>query len=123
MRLPIQYAVLYPDRMEGKTAELSLFDYPTLSFERPDRETFRCLDMAFFAMEKKQNYSVIMNAANEVAVESFLSEKIGYLDIPDIIQAAFENVAKHDINTYADVTESDKAARAFVREMIAKGLR
>ena len=118
MQIPIQYAVTYPDRFESNVKELSLFNYPTLTFGKPDMETFRCLKLAFDAMKAGESMPVIMNAANEVAVDRFLKKKINYLQIPELVEYAFEKVGFRTINKYEDVIEVDKAARAIVSERI-----
>ena len=118
MQIPIQYAITYPDRFESNVEELSLFNYPTLTFDKPDIETFRCLKLAFDAMKAGESMPVIMNAANEIAVDRFLKKKIGYLQIPELVEYAFEKVGFKVINKYEDVIEVDKAAREIVSERI-----
>ncbi len=85
MELPIQYAFSYPIRIPSNLPKFHFSHYPQLSFQEPDRKTFRCLDLAYQAMEKGGNMPCIMNAANEIAVQSFIEEKIRFLDIPEII--------------------------------------
>lgn len=121
MRIPIQYALTYPKRIESPVAELDLFKYKDLTFEKPDRNTFKCLDMAFFAMEKKKNYCVIMNAANEIAVRAFLDKKIKFMQIPDIIQSAFENVKIQEADSFEKIIETDKETRRFVESKVESG--
>lgn len=118
MQIPIQYAITYPDRFESNVEELSLFNYPTLTFDKPDIETFRCLKLAFDAMKAGESMPVIMNAANEIAVDRFLKKKISYLQIPELVEYAFEKVGFKVINKYEDVIEVDKAAREIVSERI-----
>lgn len=86
MRLPIQYAMTYPLRPKTSFPKFNIHLNPSLSFEEPNKEVFRCLDLAYLAMEKGGNMTTIMNAANEIAVEAFLKGKIKFLDIPDIIE-------------------------------------
>lgn len=118
MQIPIQYAITYPDRFVSNVDELSLFDYHDLTFEKPDIETFRCLALAFDAMKKGNSYPVIMNAANEVAVDAFLNRKIRYLDIPMLIEEAFANIENISIDKYEDVIDIDKYTREFVSKKI-----
>jgi 1-deoxy-D-xylulose-5-phosphate reductoisomerase len=118
MQIPIQYAITYPNRFVSNVDELSLFDYHDLTFEKPDIETFRCLALAFDAMKKGNSYPVIMNAANEVAVDAFLNRKIRYLDIPMLIEEAFANIENISIDKYEDVIDVDKYTREFVSKKI-----
>lgn len=85
MKLPIQYALTYPMRLENHFKRLDFTEYPNLTFEKPDLEVFPCLNIAFEASRKGGNMPCVMNAANEVAVQLFLQEKIRYVDIPDFI--------------------------------------
>ncbi len=118
MKIPIQYALLYPDRMPCPTGRLSLCDYGSLTFARPDMETFRCLPLAIEAIRKGGNIPAVMNGANEVAVAAFLRGEIGFLRIAELVEAAMQEVPFHEINTLEDVLEADAAARAAVTRMI-----
>lgn len=86
MKLPIVYALTYPHRIANDFKRFSFADYPSLSFEQPDTELFRCLPLAYQAMKSGGNMPCIMNAANEVAVSAFLSDKLSFIKIPDIIE-------------------------------------
>jgi 1-deoxy-D-xylulose-5-phosphate reductoisomerase len=86
MRLPIQYALSYPDRIASDFKRFSFADFPELTFEQPDTKIFRNLAISFETLRKGGNWPCILNAANEVAVEAFLTNKIGFLDIPEIIE-------------------------------------
>ena len=88
MKLPIQYAITYPFRLENKFPRFDFAKYPQLSFEQPNRELFPCLDIAYRASRQGGNMPCVMNAANEVAVQWFLQEKIRYVDIPRVIEHA-----------------------------------
>lgn len=101
MRLPIQYAVTYPFRLENSLPRFEFAKYPQLTFAQPDRQTFPCLDIACDASRRGGCMPCVMNAANEIAVQWFLQEKIRYVDIPDVIakamaQATFCNPASVD---------------------------
>ncbi len=116
MRIPIQYALTYPNRLPSPTAELDLADVATMSFYKPDYETFKCLAVARHALRKGGLSPAVANAANEVAVEMFLNEKIKFLDIADIVEKAVEDFSdnKQEL-TLDDILEADKQTRASVR--------
>ena len=114
MRLPIQYALTYPERANKAFERLSLSDVGTLTFEKPDTKTFKCLKVCIDAINKGGLAPAAANGANEEAVKLFLNEKISFLQIGDLVEAATQN-QKHIINhTINDVFEADKAAREFV---------
>ena len=118
MKIPIQYALLYPDRMECDCHPLSLTDYGTLTFEKPDYDTFKCLTSCIHAIKKGGAYPCIVNGANEEAVGHFLNGKIGFLDIGALVGDALVKFDFHNIDSYEDVIEYDKAARDFVNSRI-----
>lgn len=91
MRLPILYALSYPFRIPTKQKSLDLFEISNLTFYKPDMETFPCLSLAFYAIEKGGNMPCIMNAANEIAVEEFLKGNLSFLDIPVMIEKAMKH--------------------------------
>ncbi len=91
MRIPIQYALTYPERMPSPTKELDLTEVATMSFYKPDYETFRCLAICREALRKGGLYPTVVNAANEAAVRLFLEEKISFLDIPKLVDKAFSD--------------------------------
>ena len=115
MRLPIQYALTWPHRTEGAAEPLDLFSCPPLTFERPDPETFRCLGLALECAKAGGNRCAVMNGANEAAVALFLQEKIRFLDIAALVEAALTAVPEGDSHTLEDILEADAAARAAVR--------
>jgi 1-deoxy-D-xylulose-5-phosphate reductoisomerase len=116
MRLPIQYAINYPERKESVIDRLDIYNMGNLTFEKPDTGTFKCLDLAYKAGKMGGNMPAIMNAANEVAVELFLDYKIKYLDIEDIIEKSMAKF-KHQINpTLEDILEIDLKVREYVRK-------
>ncbi|MCD7822908.1 MAG: 1-deoxy-D-xylulose-5-phosphate reductoisomerase [Oscillospiraceae bacterium] len=121
MRIPIQYALLYPDRPQSDVKRLSLTDYGTLSFLKPDIETFRCLGLCIKAAEIADTTApAIVNAANEIAVASFLRGEIGFNDIARLAEGAFENIEHHTANSLSDVLSADKSAREFVSKSLRK---
>ena len=111
MRIPIAYAFTYPNRWENTSGEVDFYELGTLNFHKPDMETFRCLKMAFEAIKAGGSYPVVLNAVNEVLVQKFLEEKIGYLDIPRGIEAALESHTGVADPTLEEILEIDRAAR------------
>lgn len=114
MRLPIQYALYYPERRILDTKRLDFYELAQITFEKPDMETFKGLKFAYNAAERGGNIPTAMNAANELAVSRFLDEKIKYLDIYDIIEYAMENIKYIDNPTVEQILETEKT----VYEMI-----
>lgn len=120
MRLPIQYALTYPERLKTNFPKFNILDFPNLSFLKPDMETFPCLGLAYQAIQKGGNMPTIMNAANEIAVEAFLRGVIGFLEIPEIIANAMSKynfIAKANVN---DFFETDKEVREELSSMLLK---
>jgi 1-deoxy-D-xylulose-5-phosphate reductoisomerase len=111
METPIQYAFSFPDRIESHLPRLDFAQYPSLSFERPDRATFRCLDLAYQAIARGGNMPCIMNAANEVAVQQFIEGRIGFLDIADRVEAAMQQAHFIAQPTLDDLFETDNNIR------------
>ncbi|PCJ83659.1 MAG: 1-deoxy-D-xylulose-5-phosphate reductoisomerase [Flavobacteriales bacterium] len=122
MKLPIQYALSYPKRIKSDFPRFSFLDYPKLTFEKPDTETFRNLALAFEALQKGGNMPCILNAANEVVVEAFLKEEIGFLQMPEIIEACMSKVKVIEKPIYDDYVETDKETRAIASDIIQKNL-
>lgn len=114
MRIPIQYAITYPNRFKSPVKELNLTDVATLTFAKPDYESFVCLSQCIQAIKKCPLAPVAANGANEAAVELFLNEKIKFLQIGELVQMAVSNVSKEDITNVNDILNADKAAREFV---------
>lgn len=119
MKIPIQYALLYPDRFPCPTKPLSLTDYGTLTFAKPDYDTFGCLTACIRASEIGGSAPVVANGANEAAVAAFLAEKISFLRIGELVTQATDTIPVTPLTCYEDVVKADKAARAFVAEAIA----
>lgn len=118
MRIPIQYALTYPDRKPSPAQELDLFAYGALHFARPDLETFDCLSCCIEAIRRGGLYPTIVNGANEQAVALFLQEKISFLQIGELVRMALDGVpAKHEF-TVEDIIMTDRAAREFVQSHI-----
>jgi len=111
MKLPIQYAFTYPDRLKTDYPRFNFLDYPNLTFEQPDRTTFTNLDLAFKAMEMGGTAACALNAANEVAVDLFLKEKIGFLDIARINEIVLNEINHFSSPTYENFVEIDTQAR------------
>ncbi|MCE6989209.1 1-deoxy-D-xylulose-5-phosphate reductoisomerase [Dyadobacter sp. CY323] len=118
MKLPIQYALHYPFRLKSAFPRLNFTDYPCLTFEKPDLETFRNLAIAYEALEKKGNAACIVNAANEIAVEAFLHDKIGFLDISDVIVESLAKIEYVGNPSYFDYVQTNEATRRFASELI-----
>lgn len=114
MKIPIQYAILYPQRVECDVKPLSLTDYGTLSFYKPDYDTFECLSACINAIKKGGAYPCIANSVNEEAVELFLNRKIPFLKIGELVSEAVEKFEPMSVNSYEDIVKADKAAREFV---------
>ena len=111
METPIQYAFSFPDRIESHLPRLDFADYPTLTFEKPDRETFKCLDLAYQAIARGGNTPCVLNAAGEVAVQRFIEGQIGFLDIADHVEHALATTAFIAEPTLNDLFETDKTVR------------
>ena len=111
METPIQYAFSFPERIESFLPRLDLFSQHTLTFERPDIDTFRCLGLAYKAIERGGNTPCVMNAANEVAVQQFIDGRIGFLDIADRVEHAMQETPYIAKPTLEDLIETDKTAR------------
>ncbi len=117
MRLPIQYALTYPERPALPFERFSIFDYPQLTFERPDTETFPNLALAFEALKMGGNAPCVLNAANEVAVDWFLREKMGFLPLSDLVRATLERTPPTRCSTLDDYLTADRAARALATQI------
>lgn len=114
MRLPIQYALTYPNRTEAVAATLDLFSCPPLTFAQPDLDTFQCLKLALESARKPGTPCAVLNGANEAAVGLFLQDKVGFLDIADLVQYALETVPEGSADTLEQILAADHAAREAV---------
>jgi 1-deoxy-D-xylulose-5-phosphate reductoisomerase len=111
MRLPIQYALHYPDRLKSDFPRFDFSLYPQLTFEKPDLQTFRNLQLAFDALHQGGNMPCIVNAANEIAVAEFLHDRIGFLEISDTIAACMAKVPYIANPSYEDYVNTDRETR------------
>ena len=111
METPIQFAFSFPERIESHLPRLDFAQYPNLTFEKPDRTTFRCLDLAYQAIERGGNIPCVMNAANEVAVQQFIEGRIGFLDIADSVERAMQSATFIPHPTLDDLLKTDKTIR------------
>ncbi len=119
MRLPIQYALTWPERTAGPAAPLDLLSCPPLTFHAPDPQAFPCLALALECARKGGTSTAILNGANEAAVALFLEDKVKFLDIPRLVAGALEQVeARTGAYSLEDVLQADRAARAAVDEMM-----
>lgn len=114
MKIPIQYAITFPVRINSEFSKMDFKKYNTLTFESPDFNKYKCLKIAYDVLEKSGTSPIVMNAANEIAVDLFLKEKISFLSIPEIIEKQLENhntLVDFDLET---ITEIDKETRMNV---------
>lgn len=118
MKLPIQYAMGYPDRIKSDFPRFDFLTYPQLTFEPADTKTFRNLALAFEAMHKGGNAPCVLNAANEIAVAAFLKDKIGFLQMSDVVEKCLQTVAHIAKPSYEDYVETDKETRRISEKMI-----
>lgn len=118
MRLPIQYAFAYPNRLKSNFERLDIFKLGTMTFEEPDTDKFRNLAFAFDAANKGGNMPCIVNAANEIVVEAFLKEKIGFLEMSDIIEKTMQRASFIQKPTYDDYVLSNTEAREVATSLI-----
>jgi len=118
MKLPIQYALTYPRRLTTTFKRFNFADYPSLTFEQPDRATFRCLDLAYEAMDKGGNMACILNAANEVAVEAFLNDRIKFLSIAALIEKCMQTLTFINAPSYEDYVNTDQETRKFAQTLV-----
>ena len=118
MKLPIQYALTYPDRFKTDFERFNFMDYPELTFEQPDKETFINLKLAYNAMEEGGTKACALNAANEIAVEAFLRERISFTDIFKINEDTMLKLSSVNQPSLSDYIETDMEARRFATSLI-----
>jgi 1-deoxy-D-xylulose-5-phosphate reductoisomerase len=118
MKLPIQYAMGFPKRLKNNFTRFNFLDYPQLTFESPDKKTFRNLVLAFDALEKGGNSPCVLNAANEVVVQAFLEDKIGFLQMSDVIEQCIKSVPFVAKPKLEDYIKSDREARTITQKII-----
>ena len=120
MKLPIQYALSYPNRLPTNFPRFNFMDYPQLTFEAPDRKVFKNLDLAYRVMDELGTSACILNAANEVAVDAFLNKKISFLEIGELNETVV-NETKNILNpSYQDYVNSDQNAREKALQLLRK---
>lgn len=120
MKLPIQYALNYPDRLKNNFKRFNFLDYPNFSFQKADLETFKNLDLAFQSLRKGGNMPCILNAANEIVVEAFLKDKIGFLQMSEVIEECMEEINFIEKPQLMDYLETDKHSRILAGELVTK---
>jgi 1-deoxy-D-xylulose-5-phosphate reductoisomerase len=118
MRIPISYALSYPERLPIPLPSLNLFDIERLTFMRPDHDRFPSLKLAYRALDEGGTMPAVLNAANEVAVDVFLNGRIGFLDIPRLIEGVMSSHSKETVSHVDDVLRADLWARGKAKEMI-----
>ncbi|MFC4141529.1 1-deoxy-D-xylulose-5-phosphate reductoisomerase [Pedobacter mendelii] len=122
MKLPIQYALNYPDRLKNNFKRFNFLDYPSFSFQKADLETFRNLSLAFKSLRRGGNMPCILNAANEIVVEAFLKDKIGFLQMSDVIETCMDKIDFIEKPQLTDYLETDKHSRILAAELVTKSI-
>jgi 1-deoxy-D-xylulose-5-phosphate reductoisomerase len=120
MKLPIQFAFTYPERLKTDFERFNFLNYPELTFEQPDRDTFKNLNLAFKAMELGGTAACALNAANEIAVQLFLEDKIGFLDIAEINERTMYDTSLIEKPTLQDYIATDSNARALALKIAGR---
>ena len=118
MKLPIQYAMAYPERLKSDYPRFNFIDYPALTFEQPDTTTFRNLALAFDSLAKGGNMPCVLNAANEIAVAEFLKDRIGFLEMSDVVEHCLAKIDFIEVPSYEDYVNTDKETRIKALELI-----
>ena len=118
MKLPIQYALGFPERLENNFKRFSFLDFPNLTFEKADSKTFRNLELAYKSMEKGGNMPCILNAANEIVVDAFLNDKIGFLSMSDVIESCLEKITFVQNPTLDDYVNTDRETRILSTQLL-----
>lgn len=118
MRVPIQYALTYPKRIDSNFERLDLFKIASLNFEKPNLDTFPCLALAYRALKEGGSTATVLNAANEVLVEKFLADKIGFYDIPKYIEQAMDEHSFIDCPTLDDILGTDTWTRDYIESIL-----
>lgn len=115
MKLPIQFAMTFPERLKTDFPRFNFIDYPSLTFEEPDLKTFRNLDLAYQAMAKGGNMPCILNAANEIAVAKFLKDEIGFLEMSDLVEESMHKISFIEHPSYEDYVQTDFETRQLAK--------
>lgn len=122
MQIPIAYALNYPNRLKNNIEKLDLFEIVDLKFEKPDLNKFKCLKLAYESIKKGHSYQVVLNAANEVLVDSFLNKKIKYTMIPNGIEKIMNMYESRKLQTVDEILNFDKEVRDKTRKLIDSGI-
>ncbi len=120
MRVPIQFALSYPNRLKNKLPELNFAEHPSLTFEEPDNERFPALEIAFEAIRRGGNTPCMINAANEVAVEAFMENRLGFMEISKIVEQTMEKGTVCVNPDIKNLIDTDQEAREIANELIEK---
>jgi len=118
MRLPIQYALTHPQRLPSLVKDCRLDELGKLTFHKPDRMTFKCLDLAYLALKRGGMIPAVMNAANEIAVKAFLEGRIGFLQIPELISGVMKEYRSAAVRSVSDAVSADHSARRLAEELL-----
>ena len=118
MRSAISYALSYPKRNTSGVKQLDLAREQPLEFYRPDNNKYRCLELAYSALEQGKSAPGTLNAANEVAVNAFLKNKLGFLDIPKVVEKTLNEVSCHNLDTLESVVENDQLSRQIAQSFV-----
>jgi len=118
MRVPISYALGYPARIKSGVKGIDLTETHDLQFEKPDLKKFKCLSLSYQCLREGGDYSVVLNAANEVAVEEFLAKRISFIQIPDLIETVLDKHQASDAESMGSILQVDKRARAVTRSLL-----
>ncbi|MGZ3884069.1 MAG: 1-deoxy-D-xylulose-5-phosphate reductoisomerase, partial [Bacteroidia bacterium] len=120
MKLPIQYAFSYPLRVKNSFPRFDFFNYPQLTFETPNTETFANLALAYAALEKGGNMPCVLNASNEIVVEAFLQDKIGFLEMSDVIGECLEKIRFIQHPDYQQYVDCDRETRLLAAQLLGR---
>jgi 1-deoxy-D-xylulose-5-phosphate reductoisomerase len=120
MRLPIQYALGYPNRLPSEFPRFSFSSCRELTFEEPDKRVFRNLELAYRALRTGGNMPCILNAANEIVVDAFLQDRLRFLEMPEVIEKVMEMATFVPDPDLEDFQRSDEEARELTREIVGK---
>ena len=118
MRIPISYALSYPRHLEADLPSLDLLEIGSLNFEKPDTNRFRCLQLALTAGKIGQSMPAVLSGSNEIAVRAFLEERIGFLDIPQVVEKTMEKHQVFPIDTIDQAVEADRWAQSVATEIL-----
>ena len=118
MRTPISFTLAYPDRIKTNVEKLNLCDIKKLTFFKPDFEKYPCLELAYHSLKLKKSAPTTLNAANEIAVDAFLKEKIKFLSIPKVVEKTLNKTSISEINSIKDVIDIDRESRKVATDLI-----